>query len=293
MYLNSFSVKIEGGSEQESGYVEVRHGTTYAIVMRNDRDVPCDATVTVDGKDIGTFRIDPHGKVRLERPANEAKKFTFFRRGSTEACKSGIHDVGYDDRGLVSVTFKPGRQCRPIKIVQPVICTCAACTLKRSGRIRRKGLSDCMDETICNNVDLTDGGECRGWDSLAGAEMQVPKNLEMGCTASADGEPTWSCDYVQEHCLGETRSRGRSASFSGTFQRKCKPTAERRSGITGMTGHSNQRFADVHALTDYDEDNVTTINLRLVAVSNEREDPTPLKSVMKTTPIPPAIYIKW
>ena len=62
MYLNSFSVRIEGGNEQESGYVEMRHGTTYAIVMRNDRATQCDAEVSIDGKVVAV--VDQYGPGR-------------------------------------------------------------------------------------------------------------------------------------------------------------------------------------------------------------------------------------
>jgi len=76
MYLNRFSVKINGKKE-DSGYVEMKHGETYTIVLKNDNNEKCDAFVEIDGKDMGAFRINGHSNIHLERPANEAKKLLF------------------------------------------------------------------------------------------------------------------------------------------------------------------------------------------------------------------------
>jgi len=105
MYINSFSVRIPEGKETHSGYVEMQHGKTYTLVLRNARDVRCDARVEVDGKDVGTWRIPAHSSISLERPANDDGKFTFYRLDSQEAKQVGLKDDMY--AGLVQVTFTP------------------------------------------------------------------------------------------------------------------------------------------------------------------------------------------
>ncbi len=110
MYLNKFSVRIPEGQENTSGYVEMVDGTQYTIVLRNDRDVHCDANVEVDGKHIGTFRIWAHSNIKLERPLSDSGKFTFFRTGSYGFLKSDLARVPTDLLGLVKVTFTPEKR---------------------------------------------------------------------------------------------------------------------------------------------------------------------------------------
>lgn len=113
MYLNGFSVRITGGSETTSGYVEMRHGQQYGIVLRNESGCPCDALVQVDGKHIGTFRIAERGGITLERPVGDCGKFTFYERGTAEAERAWLGGVCSEDLGLIAVTFRPGRT-RPV-----------------------------------------------------------------------------------------------------------------------------------------------------------------------------------
>lgn len=107
MYLNRYSLRIPEGKERTSGYVEIDHGTQYTLVLKNDRDVDCDAEVKIDGKCIGEFRIEANKSIRLERPVNSDGKFTFYRSGSREAKKARLGNVSQRDLGLISVTFKP------------------------------------------------------------------------------------------------------------------------------------------------------------------------------------------
>jgi hypothetical protein len=107
MRLNDFSCRIPEGQETHSGYVEMRHGKQYSIQLRNDRDVPCDAKVSVDGKEIGVWRISPKSGILLERPAEDHGRFTFYELGTDEAVKAKLHSVKPNDLGLVQVLFTP------------------------------------------------------------------------------------------------------------------------------------------------------------------------------------------
>jgi len=107
MYLNNYSVRVVGGNEKQDGYVELGHNQVYSLVLKNDKDTRCDAQVVIDGKEIGTFRIEAKMSLSLERPSNEARKFTFYETDSQEAQEAGASKIIKSDMGLISVTFMP------------------------------------------------------------------------------------------------------------------------------------------------------------------------------------------
>lgn len=111
MYLNNFSVKINGKKEN-FGYVEMNHGETYEIVLRNNHNVCCDAIVEIDGKEVGNFRINPNSNFFIERPVNEQKLFTFYQLGTRESRKTGLDKICREDIGLIKVTFKPEKKIK-------------------------------------------------------------------------------------------------------------------------------------------------------------------------------------
>lgn len=117
MYLNQFSVRVPEGRETTSGYVEIEHGKQYTLVLRNDRSRRCNAEVSIDGKRIGTFRIQAHGNIRLERKPDDEGRFTFYRPGSTAAERADLGSVSASDLGLVKVVFTPESQ--PVTIIYP------------------------------------------------------------------------------------------------------------------------------------------------------------------------------
>lgn len=116
MHLNQFSLRIAGGHETSSGYVELRHGQQYRIVLRNDRSVPCDAEVLISGKSIGVFRLCAHAGLTLERMPDDDGCFTFCKVGTTEADACGI-DAGHPDIGLVQAVFTPQKAPLPITVI--------------------------------------------------------------------------------------------------------------------------------------------------------------------------------
>ncbi len=112
MYLNQFSVRVEGGIEVAGGYVELTHGKNYSLRLRNDHGVQCDAEVEIDGKVIGIFRLLAHSSMRLERTPDDDGKFTFYELGSREGEQVGL-DSANPDLGLVKVTFTPEKKRIP------------------------------------------------------------------------------------------------------------------------------------------------------------------------------------
>ncbi len=123
MRLGDYAVTIPQGRELDSGYVEIRHNTTYTIALSNYGKLQCDAAVEIDGKLVGTWRLPgvsddererwwqkflgpKNQTITIERPAHDTGKFTFYKLDSPEAQKAGL--VRDDKLGLISVLFKPG-----------------------------------------------------------------------------------------------------------------------------------------------------------------------------------------
>lgn len=114
MRLNSFSVRVLEGTEDNSGYVALKHNTQYTLQLRNDHGVPCDCSVEIDGKVIGKFRIGAHDKLRLERPAHDKGRFTFLELGTPEAEQAQLEDN--PNLGLIKCTFTP-EKIEPVSTV--------------------------------------------------------------------------------------------------------------------------------------------------------------------------------
>lgn len=110
MYFNEFSCRIPEGTETSGGYVELGHNQHYTLQLSNKRNVPCDAKITIDGKEIGTFRVNANSTVRIEHPEGDEGRFTFFKKGTSEAKSSGIESTDADLQGLVQVIFTPAKK---------------------------------------------------------------------------------------------------------------------------------------------------------------------------------------
>jgi hypothetical protein len=106
MRLNDFSVVIPEGTEIPGGYVELGHGRKFSIRLRNSRGVRCNVQLTVNGKDVGTFRLGPHSNITLERPEHDRGRFTFYKTGTEDAQKAGLGEGDFEN-GLIRATFTP------------------------------------------------------------------------------------------------------------------------------------------------------------------------------------------
>lgn len=107
MYMNSFSVRIPQGVEQ-NGYALMKHNTKYSLSLKNDGYSQCDARVEIDGKVVGTWRLFAHSRLELERPADDEGQFTFYTAKSKEGKSIGLKENN-PDLGLIKVTFTPDR----------------------------------------------------------------------------------------------------------------------------------------------------------------------------------------
>jgi hypothetical protein len=106
MYLNGFSVRVAPSTKEDNGYVVMQHGRQYHLVLRNSHPERCAAKVEIDGKDVGTFRINGSSNITLERPAHDDGCFTFYKVGTREAAQAGLNESS-TDLGLIRVTFTP------------------------------------------------------------------------------------------------------------------------------------------------------------------------------------------
>lgn len=113
--LNGFSVSISEAQEETSeNYIVLRHGQTFSLRLHNGHKengkcIPADAEVYVQGKYCGTFRVAAGQTIWLERPLNDAGKFTAYRNNTYEAKQAEIDPTSYDN-GLIKVVWKPGRE---------------------------------------------------------------------------------------------------------------------------------------------------------------------------------------
>ena len=107
MHLDNYSVTIKEGVETGGGYVKIQYGKQYTVRLNNRASRRCDAHVTIDGKEIGTFRLNRYGSITLERPPDSDGRFTFYKVGSIEADKADLGRVSKSDMGLVQVIFTP------------------------------------------------------------------------------------------------------------------------------------------------------------------------------------------
>ena len=81
----------------------------YSIKLQNHAGTLCDATITLDDDNVGTFRIRPYETIEIERPSYNNKQFTYFKGGSSQSLKAG-YEKGNSNNGLVKVVFKPGKK---------------------------------------------------------------------------------------------------------------------------------------------------------------------------------------
>lgn len=104
MRKGEFGLKVITGQELDNGLVVIKHGQQYKLRLSNyNPHLRCDATVEIDGKVVGYFRIGAYSSITIERPTNDYGIFTFYRHGSSEAEHAGL--TGTNNEGLITVTF--------------------------------------------------------------------------------------------------------------------------------------------------------------------------------------------
>jgi len=112
MQLGNYTLTIVGGEERlinGATYVNIQHGKTYKLAIRNNDWKRCNAEVTVDGKRINTWRLNGNSGVQIEGEpdsnGNVTGLFTFYRLGTSDASIAQIADN--NNTGLIQVVFTP------------------------------------------------------------------------------------------------------------------------------------------------------------------------------------------
>lgn len=104
MRKGDYGLKVLTCDELDNGLVLVKHLQQYKLRLSNfNPKLNCDASVEIDGKFVGRFRIKPYSSITIERPSNDTGKFTFYRHGTREAKMAGL--VGEPIEGNITVTF--------------------------------------------------------------------------------------------------------------------------------------------------------------------------------------------
>jgi hypothetical protein len=101
----SYEICIPQGVHNSSGHILMQHRMQYSIKLENYGRLKCDAHVVIDGTHVGTWRIDGHSSIEIERPVKDEGRFTFYTSKSREARSIGMRETG--ELGLVVVTFMP------------------------------------------------------------------------------------------------------------------------------------------------------------------------------------------
>jgi large subunit ribosomal protein L40e len=97
--------KNRGGPAEKERVYELESGSKYAVELFNAFPVKAVAHLDIDGKRVINLLMDPHESAVIERPANVAKKFTFYSVQDAPA-DSGIQ-AGLAKNGAIECTFKP------------------------------------------------------------------------------------------------------------------------------------------------------------------------------------------
>lgn len=115
MQIGNFSVTIGKGVERESGYVDMQHNTEYTIELRNMGSEDANAQISIDGVDVGTFRVERYDRQIIKRPSHVARNFLFLKLETPEAEQANLQ--ANSDLGLITVKFIPAKQERQFELL--------------------------------------------------------------------------------------------------------------------------------------------------------------------------------
>ena len=106
MKKGDFELCIVNGLETPgTNEVEMRHGQVYQLALSNHGLRRAEASVAIDGKKLGAWRLSAGQTIVLERPVDQEGRFTFFRLDSTEAKAANIPKDA--DAGSIFAAFWP------------------------------------------------------------------------------------------------------------------------------------------------------------------------------------------
>lgn len=115
VYNNGFGVRVITNSDQdklkrgEYNYIALQNNTEYKLQLTNDRSTDAMAEVFIEDEQVGTWFIPANKDITIDRPANIARKFTFFRETDPRATNADV-TPGESSNGLIRVVFYPKKQ---------------------------------------------------------------------------------------------------------------------------------------------------------------------------------------
>ncbi|MDD2866963.1 hypothetical protein [Neomegalonema sp.] len=102
-----FSLTIQEGLEDDSGYVRMRDGQVFRICLGSRFHLRTDVELRLDGLPLGSFRLNPGQSWCLERLEAVEGRFTFYGSGSAGGIAAGSEAAAPQDRGVVQARFTP------------------------------------------------------------------------------------------------------------------------------------------------------------------------------------------
>lgn len=120
VYNNGFGVKIITDGDQDKlkresyNYVALQNATEYKLQLTNTRSTDAMAEVYIEGKKVGMWLIPAKDNITIDRPADIARKFTFFKETDKRAISAGVIP-GESFNGVIRVVFYPKKQFIAIK----------------------------------------------------------------------------------------------------------------------------------------------------------------------------------
>ncbi len=90
--------------------------TPYSIVLCNNYSEDADVTVSVDGKEIGDYRVKRYGNAEVDRPTEEDRQLIFVPVDSADAVGAGVASTN-PNNGVVVTTWKFGTKKEPLHVV--------------------------------------------------------------------------------------------------------------------------------------------------------------------------------
>jgi hypothetical protein len=106
MDFEGYSLSVPESKQDDGQYAYLGHGQLFRIRVANSRPTRCDVGLKVNGVSVGVWRLAGFGCAVLEHPADDDRRFTFYREHSREARAQGLQD-GAQENGLIVATFIP------------------------------------------------------------------------------------------------------------------------------------------------------------------------------------------
>jgi hypothetical protein len=117
MQFRDFEVRIPEGKEQPNGYVEIEHGKSFGIFIKNMAGLRSKVFIEINNQPCGEHLIESYDSKTVRTFVNDkvTTPFVYYTPNSLEAKKQKIYEIPEKYVGLVKVTFVP----ELLEVVEP------------------------------------------------------------------------------------------------------------------------------------------------------------------------------